>query len=230
MTLKSNKKVKKQVVPAESPGFTHSETKLIGQLETKKKTKHAKVAEEESDKVGNMFKKKKKAVNSEDEEEVIVKKPKKSQKVKMEVDEGDFEVVKPSKKTKSPESLSETVVPGFSAPKKAPKRKHEGEEGSAKKTKKVGGEQSNVFKKKEKEALKVERKTKENENRYLLSVKAKKLWEELRREDTTKERQLSISADLYGLIKTHAQEVSYLVYVCVTLLLTMLSFLVGVCP
>ncbi|KAK4011914.1 pumilio homolog 3 [Daphnia magna] len=208
MTLKSNKKTKKQFVAEDSPGFTHSESKLIDQLEAKKKVKHVKQTEEESAKVGNMFKKKKKVVDSEDEE--IVEKPKKSQKVKMDVDEGDFEVVKHSKKTKSTESLSEVVVPGFSAPKKAaPKRKHEGEEGPAKKTKKVGGEKSSVFKKKEKEALKVERKTKENENRYLLSVKAKKLWEELRREDTTKEKQLSLSADLYGLIKTHAQELVF---------------------
>ncbi|XP_057379723.1 pumilio homolog 3-like [Daphnia carinata] len=211
MTLKSikpaNKKTKKQFVAEDSPGFTHSESKLINQLEAKKKVKHVKQTEEESAKVGNMFKKKKKDV-SDDEE--IVEKPKKSQKVKMDVDEGDFEVVKPSKKTKSTESLSEVVVPGFSAPKKAaPKRKHEGEEGPAKKTKKVGGEKSSAFKKKEKEALKVERKTKENENRYLLSVKAKKLWEELRREDTTKEKQLSLSADLYGLIKTHAHELVF---------------------
>ncbi|EFX87453.1 hypothetical protein DAPPUDRAFT_43721 [Daphnia pulex] len=130
----------------------------------------------------------------------------------MEVDNEDFEVVKPSKKSKKneeTESSSDVVIPGFSAPKVAPKRKHEGEEVNGKKAKKTVGEQTNVFKKKEKEALKVERKTKENENRYLLSVKAKKLWEELRREDTTKERQLSISADLYGLIKTHAAELVF---------------------
>lgn len=218
MTLKINKaagkKTKKQVVVADAPGFTHSESKLIDQLEAKKKVKHEKVVEEDSGKVGNMFKKKKKTVDAEEnieeeEEKVVVKKEKKSK--KMEVDNEDFEVVKPSKKSKKTEeteSTSDVVIPGFSAPKVAPKRKHEGEEVNGKKAKKAVGEQTSVFKKKEKEALKVERKTKENENRYLLSVKAKKLWEELRREDTTKERQLSISADLYGLIKTHAAEVS----------------------
>jgi hypothetical protein len=215
MTLKSSKaaavkKTKKQVIVEDSPGFTHSESKLINHLEVKKKVKHVKVAEEESGKVGNMFKKKKKNIHAEEQEEKEEKKKEKKSS-KMEVDNEDFEVVKTSKKAKKAEeteSLGEVVIPGFSAPKKsAPKRKHEEEKTDGKKAKKAVGEQTSVFKKKEKEALKVERKTKENENRYLLSVKAIKLWEELRREDTTKERQLSISADLYGLIKTHAPEV-----------------------
>lgn len=217
MTLKSSKaaavkKTKKQVIVEDSPGFTHSESKLINHLEVKKKVKHVKVAEEESGKVGNMFKKKKKNIDAEEQEEKEEKKKEKKSS-KMEVDNEDFEVVKTSKKAKKAEeteSLGEVVIPGFSAPKKsAPKRKHEEEKTDGKKAKKAVGEQTSVFKKKEKEALKVERKTKENENRYLLSVKAIKLWEELRREDTTKERQLSISADLYGLIKTHAPELVF---------------------
>lgn len=212
MTLK-NKSAgkKKQIIAKDSPGFTESETKLISHLETKKKTKLEKYCDEESSKIGKMFKKK---TLDDDAEETpkLTKKEKKPKKEAMEVDEDDFEVVKPSKKIGGSKDMdSSTVIPGFSAPKKAaPKRRHEGEDVPAKKAKKGTGEQKTEFNKAQKKALKVERKTKENENRYLLSVKAKKLWEELRREDTAKEKQLSLAAELFGLIKGHTQEVSCL--------------------
>ena len=209
MTLKSKSTGKKQFVPKESPGFTESETKLISQLETKKKTKLGKHVEEESSKIGKMFKKKKTVVEDDDVEENPKVVKKKSKKEAMEVDEDTFETVKASKIGGSKDVDSSTVIPGFSAPKKAaPKRRHEGEDVPAKKAKKATGEQKTEFNKAQKKALKVERKTKENENRYLLSVKAKKLWEDLRREYTAKEKQLAISAELYGLIKGHTQEVS----------------------
>lgn len=218
MTVKKSKSAKKQIIPKDSPGFTASETKLIDQLEVKKKMKHAKKEVVEESKVGNMFKKKKGQEKTDEAEEnptkaikVKGKKEKKPPKEEaMEVDEeedSEVEIKKTKKADKigTAESLSEVTVPGFSAPKVAPKRKYEGEEVNGKKAKKVATGANNDVSKK---TLKIERKTKENPNRYLLSVKAKKLWEDLRREDTAKEKQLALSAELFGLIKGHIQEVS----------------------
>ena len=58
-----------------------------------------------------------------------------------------------------------------------------------------------------KKELKVERKKKENAGRFDLSIKAKKLWEELRMDETPKDKQLALSAELYGIIKGHTKEV-----------------------
>lgn len=217
MTVKKSKSTKKQVIPKDSPGFTASETKLIDQLEVKKKMKHAEKEAVEESKVGNMFKKKKEQNKTDETEEsptkILKAKGKKEKKPPkeddMEVDENSKVENKKSKKTSdkigTAESLTEVTIPGFSAPKVAPKRKHESEEVNGKKAKKVATGANNDVSKK---TLKIERKTKENPNRYLLSVKAKKLWEDLRREDATKEKQLALSAELFGLIKGHTQEVS----------------------
>ena len=87
----------------------------------------------------------------------------------------------------------------------AKKRKLEGDKTEAKKVKKTEvKEQKPEVSKKE---LKIERKKKENSGRYDLSVKAKKVWEQLRREDTPKDKQLSLAAELYGMVKGHMQEV-----------------------
>lgn len=218
MTVKKSKAAKLAVTTSESSEFTASENKLIDHLEAKKKVKHAKKPEENESKVGKMFKKKKEIKVEPEEVEEAPKKSKKSilkkqniiVKNEMEVDEDDSEVVmKPSKKgakkQTEDEPLEDTVIPGFAAPKKtAPKRKHDEEFVHSKKAKKAPKEKKEVDKK----ALKAERKSKENPSRYLLSVKAKKIWEELRREDTTKDKQLSLSAELYGMLKGHTQEVS----------------------
>ena len=219
MTVKKVKGAsKKQVIPKDSPGFTATETSLINQLEAKKKVKHEKKNVEGESKVGNMFKKSKTPVAKEEETTAaplksIIKKQKKAKSNdKMEVDEEDSSQQKQESKKASgmkkvavEESEENVNIPGFSAPKKvAAKRKHEAENVNPKKAKKLTGANSEVSKK----ALKVERKSKENPNRYLLSVKAKKLWEDLRREDTTKDKQLSLSAELFGLIKGHIQEVN----------------------
>lgn len=205
MTVKKSKSKKGQDIPQDSPGFTASETKLINQLEVKKKMKHTKKETVDESKVGNMFKKKKltKVAEKSNKAPAQPMKAKKEKPAKMEVDEQE----KPSKTSfvKKDNTQNEVSIPGFSAPKVAPKRKREGEVVNGKKAKKEATGANNDVSKKE---LKIERKTKENPNRYLLSVKAKKLWEDLRREDTGKEKQLSLSAELYGLVKGHIQEVS----------------------
>ena len=194
MTLKMKpKKATTKPQPFNNPGFTDNENSLINHLETKKKTKHSPKNEDQGKKVGKMFK------------------TKKSSAAAMEVDDG-FEIVKGEKastikksKPKKVEAVADGDVPGFSAPKEAKKRKMEGDKTEAKKVKKteVPVEQTAVSKK----DLKIERKKKENYTRYDLSVKAKKVWEELRREDTPKDKQLALGAELFGMTKGHLQEV-----------------------
>ena len=220
MTLKIKpSKAAKKPVNNES-GFTLSENFLIDQLETKKKTKHAEKPAAEQGKVGKMFKKKKTPVVEEDDDEEEPQTKKVNSKTKvpkqkkaMEEDD-DFEIVKedaqlPLKKSKPKKEQAAATgdgdVPGFSAPKVAKKRKLEGDKTEAKKVKKTEvKEQKPEVSKKE---LKIERKKKENSGRYDLSVKAKKVWEQLRREDTPKDKQLSLAAELYGMVKGHMQEV-----------------------
>lgn len=205
MTLKSSTKTMKMKVP--QPGFTASENVLIDQLEKKKKTKHTS-KEEEGGKVGKMFKKKKQdsASDATDDSENVaaekkMKKGPKKQKTEPVESEEEFEIVKASKK-KTPNT---DVIPGFSAPKTAKKRHAEASAQLAKKAKFA----ENVQEKKEvsKKELKVERKKKENAGRFDLSIKAKKLWEELRMDETPKDKQLALSAELYGIIKGHTKEV-----------------------
>lgn len=199
MTLKTSKSAGKKSsggkleTGKQQPGFTVAENFLIDQLEVKKKTKHAAKESDDSKKVGKMFKKKKISNVPDDEEENLPapKTIKKVRKEPMEEDQG-FEVVK-----------TDDVVPGFAAPKVAKKRKVQDGNYQGGKKQKLNQEKKEVSKKE----LKVERKKKENAGRYDLSVKAKKLWEELRMEETPKDRQLALSAELFGLVKGHAKEV-----------------------
>lgn len=187
MTQKISKSTGKSKPLKVESNFTVSENFLIDQLEGKKKKKHAPKESEDGTKMGKMFKKKAKAepVSEDDMEEEVPeakKVPKHRTKVvSMEMDGGD--------------------VPGFSAPKPAKKRTAERTEVKAKKAK------VEVKKEVSKKELKVERKKKENASRYDLSIKAKKIWEELRREETPKDKQLALSAELFGLVKGHTKEV-----------------------
>lgn len=224
--MKPKKATNKPQPVNNQPGFTLSENFLIDQLETKKKTKHvAKSTEEQGNKVGKMFKKKTPAAD-------------------MEVDDG-FEIVKEetpltikkSKLKKAEVAVADGDVPGFSAPKEAKKRKMEHDKTEAKKVKKTKKEVSE-HKEVSKKELKIERKKKENSSRYDLSVKAKKVWEELRREDTPKDKQLSLGAELYGMTKGHLQEVCFIKYILFCLVQPNFSvfitffiiYSVGLCP
>lgn len=237
------KKSKTKQPKNNQPEFTVSENFLIDQFEaTKKKGKPEREPSETDKKVGKLFKKKANIlvegeVQPADDApvEAATKKRSKKTKASPQTEEPEnVEVAKPKKQKKSHEQPAETVksikgkkqqkkekveepvenVPGFDAPKQPKKRKHEDDKAPAKKFKKAEEKPKKDLVGKD---LKVDRKKKENPTRYDLSIKAKKVWEELRREDTPKDRQLGLSAELYGLLKGHAKEVRNLFWCAVSL-------------
>jgi hypothetical protein len=182
---KSSKQDQDSVSQLVSSGFTLSENYIIDQMDNtnkKKKKEKGKPVEDTttSKKIGSMFKVKKES--------------------NVELESGGEEVDKQEK--------DEENVPGFDAPKKAKvktptKRKSDGGGGPNAKMEKPDWKE---IKEKQK-GLKEDRKKKASGTRYDLSVKAKKIWEELRREDCPKERQLALSIELFKLTKGHAKQV-----------------------
>ena len=182
---KSSKQDQDSVSQLVSSGFTLSENFIIDQMDNtnkKKKKEKEKPVEDTatSKKIGSMFQ------------------VKKLSNVKMESDGEEVDE----------EPKEEENVPGFDAPKKpkvkAPmKRKSDGGGGPNAKMEKPDRKE---IKDKQK-GLKEDRKKKASGTRYDLSVKAKKIWEELRREDCPKERQLALSIELYKLTKGHVKQV-----------------------
>lgn len=205
MTLKTKQAKKKSnngdsVNQLVSSGFTLSENFVMDQIDNSKKTRHAAKTSESDKKIGTMFKVKEN-VEMEDEEP-SAKKTKKGS----------------SKKAPATEvsDIADSDLPGFEAPKpkKAPvKRKSDHGEGNEEFAQKMPKPDWKEIKEKNK-ALKEDRKKKGAGNRYDLSIRAKKLWEDLRREDTPKDKQLSLSAELYKLTKGHAKEVLKTFFYC----------------
>jgi len=187
-------------------GFTETENTIIDQLETKKKTKHVEKSSEGGAKVGKMFKKKKAQV--EDETETPDPVVKKKRKLAEPVEEMEMEN-KQHKEKKSDDAKENNDLTGFAL--RVPKPKQIDNKPKVQKSAKTETK-TPVNKKFQREMannLKVERKKKENESRYDLSIKAKKIWEELRREDTPKDRALAISAELFSLVKGHTKELVF---------------------
>ena len=175
-----------------STGFTVAENFIMDQADVSKKAKLAakgKAVEKEpvqEDKMGKMFKKKKKTDNG----------------VEDRGGGGESEQV----------AEADAELDGFAAPKppkpqkKVLKRKQEdGDDGEVEK-KKLKPLRKEV--KMQQKTTKEERKKKgDGGNRYELSMKVKRIWEDLRREDTPKDKQLTLSATLYNMVKGHAKEV-----------------------
>ena len=206
MTLKRKSSGPK--VASEPTGFTETENAIMNQLDTQKKVKRTEKPADSGKKVGKMFKKKAKVVEEEVEtSDPVVKKRKiAAPEEDMEVDEP---TTKPSKKTgESKENVDDLKGFALHVPKVKSATKPKVPKPAAAPQTGANMQETKTEQREKSKNLKEERKKKGNENRYDLSIKAKKIWEELRREDTAKDRALALSADLFGLVKGHTKEVT----------------------
>lgn len=207
MTLKRKSSGPK--VASEPTGFTETENAIMNQLDTQKKVKRTEKPADSGKKVGKMFKKKAKVVEEEVEtSDPVVKKR------KIAAPEEDIEVdeptTKPSKKTgESKENVDDLKGFALHVPKVKSATKPKVPKPAAAPQTGANMQETKTEQREKSKNLKEERKKKGNENRYDLSIKAKKIWEELRREDTAKDRALALSADLFGLVKGHTKELVF---------------------
>ena len=188
-------------------GFTETENTIISHLDTQKKVKRTEKSADSGTKLGKMFKKKPKVEEEIEMSDPAVKKRKlATSEEEMEVDEP---ATKQSSRKKEESKENDNHLEGFAF--HVPKEKSADAKLKKKSTAASQNEAKTPETKKEQKEksknLKIERKKKGNESRYDLSIKAKKIWEELRREDTPKDRALALSAELFGLVKGHTKEV-----------------------